>query len=155
MSKLSKLLKPEIKECISILKEASSSGAAGWSANHPDDGPAVFYDSQDKYKQKIKDLVDIIGYKILSYHMEEDPDFDFDYRTNLVPVVSYGKSEKWKKHILKVGSQAGYKVLRGLSRKFGLDKDSVEAGTPEIYKKSAKKSLKKEDRNIKSYFHKI
>jgi hypothetical protein len=55
MSKLYDILKPEIKECIKILKEVSFSGAAGWSANHPDDGPAVYYDNLPNHHNKLPD----------------------------------------------------------------------------------------------------
>ncbi len=153
MSKLYEILKPEIEEYINILKEASTSGAAGWSMNHPDDGPAVYYGDIKDYHNKVKDVAELMGYKILKHMIEKDPNFNYEYRSNLVPVVSFGKSDKWKKHILKVGSEAGYTVIRGISKKFGLEADVIDAGTPEIYQKN--KNLKKEEINktYTSYFH--
>ena len=148
MSKLYDILKPEIKECIKILKEASSSGAAGWSFNHPDDGPAVYYGDINDYHNKVKDMAELMGYKIINHMVKEDPNFNYEYRSNLVPVVSFGKSDKWKKHILKVGAQAGYEVIRGISKRFGLEPDVVDAGTPEIYTQKSPGDTKVTDKYL-------
>ena len=137
MNKLYEILKSDIKEYLNILREASTSAGAGWSAAHPDDGPAVYYGDIDDYHAKVKDMAEIVGYKILTHLIKQDPDYHYEYNANIVPVVSFGKSDKWKQHILKVGSQAGYTVLRGLSKKFGLESDSLEAGTPELYKQKS------------------
>ena len=103
---------------------------------------------------------ELVGYKILTHIIKDNPDYHYEYNSNIVPVVSFGKSDKWKDHILKVGSEAGYEVLRGISKKFGLEHDSLDAGTPEIYKqKSADDTIvtdEKIDENNKvysSYFH--
>ena len=148
MNELYKILKPEIKEYINILKEASTSGAAGWSAAHPDDGPAVYYGDLDDYHAKVKDMAELMGFKILNHMIKKDKGFSYEYRTNIVPVVSFGKSDKWKKHILKVGSEAGYEVMRGISKKFGLIPNIVDAGTPEIYKQKSPGDTRVTDKHL-------
>ena len=160
MNKLYEILKPQIKEYIKILTEASVSGAAGWSANHPDDGPSVYYGDIKDYHSQVKGIAELVGYKILTHIIKDDPDYHYEYNSNIVPVVSFGKSDKWKKHILKVGSQAGYEVLRGLSKKFGLESDALDAGTPEIYKQSSAddtivsdEKINENSRIYSSYFH--
>ena len=96
----------------------------------------------------------MMGFKIIKHIIKDDPNFEYEYRSNIVPVVSFGKSDKWKKHILKVGSEAGYEVLRGISRKFGLQPDVVDAGTPEIYqRKKTNESTINENKLHSSYFH--
>ena len=165
MSKLYEILKPEIDEYRKLL-EATTSAGVGWSLLHPDDGPSVYKGNTEQYIKQAKELADMVGYKLLYHMIEEDPDFHYEYRENIVPVVSFGKSDKWKKHILKVGSQAGYEVLRGISKKFGLEHDSVEAGTPEVYQrdkqkqkykqlKNKNKTAKNESRRLSGYYHKL
>tara|TARA_Y100001963_G_C6697826_1_gene407829 strand:- start:429 stop:941 length:513 start_codon:yes stop_codon:yes gene_type:complete len=162
MNKLYDIIKPEIKEYIKLLKESSVSNNAGWSAAHPDDGPAVYYGDVNDYHNKVKDMAELMGYKIINHMVKNDPDFHYEYRKNIVPVVSFGKSEKWKKHILKVGSQAGYEVMRGISKKFGLESDSLDAGTPEFYKQKSPGDTRVSDKHLNefinnklysSYFH--
>jgi len=80
MSKLYEILKPEIKEYIKFLKEGSTSGAAGWSANHPDDGPAVYYGDINDYHNKVKDMAELLGYKIINHMIKPNPDFKYEYR---------------------------------------------------------------------------
>jgi len=166
MSKLYEILKPEIEEYKKIVKEASTSLSAGWSLLHPDDGPSVYKGDTNQYIKQVKELADMVGYKLLNHMIEEDPDFHYEYRENIVPVVSFGKSDKWKDHILKVGSQAGYEVLRGISKKFGLEHDSIEAGTPEVYQREKQKTKykqlknkiktpKNESRRLSGYYHKL
>ena len=140
-NKLVEILKPEIDKFISIIKEASNTAIY-----FVDDGPAVFYRNADQHKAKIEPIATMAGMKIIKYHLDEKPDFKFDYQTEIVPVVSFGRSDKWKNYILKVAERAGYKALRGISKKFGLEPDVLDAGTAEIYQKE--KELKK-NKNIK------
>ena len=95
--------------------------------------------------------------------VKEDPSFHYEYRKNIVPVVSFGRSDKWKKHIMKVGSQAGYTLVRGISKRYGLESDSLDAGTPEFYKQKSPGDTKVTDKYLNedigknklysSYFH--
>ena len=160
--KLLDILKPEINKFNKILSEASNTAIY-----FVDDGPAVFYRTVEQHKVKIQPIATAVGMKIIKYHMDEKPGFDFQYNTKIVPVVSYGKSEKWKQHILNVAETAGYKALRGITKKFGLKPDVLDAGAAEIYykekelKKNKNKKLEKErfkehfQRHYNSYFHSI
>ena len=161
-NKLLEILKPEIDKFISIVSEATTTAIY-----FVDDGPAVFYRTAEQHKTKINPIATMAGMKIIKYHLDEKPDFEFDYNTKIVPVVSYGKSEKWKQHILNVAETAGYKALRGITKKFGLKPDVLDAGAAEIYykekelKKNKNKKLEKErfkehfQRHYNSYFHSI
>tara|TARA_B100000287_G_scaffold406184_1_gene430418 strand:- start:789 stop:1301 length:513 start_codon:yes stop_codon:yes gene_type:complete len=139
--KLLDILKPEINKFNKILSEASNTAIY-----FVDDGPAVFYRTVEQHKVKIQPIATAVGMKIIKYHMDEKPGFDFQYNTKIVPVVSYGKSDKWKQHILKVAEESGYEALRGISKRFGLQPDVLDAGTPEMYQKEKELNKNKQKR---------